>query len=468
MCIDLFCFGRTVDVPFMWEQIWLRVCPRKPQELSVTEVYDVLLKNPSGSDDLTEIWALFPHRCSAEHGISPKIVEPYVKDDQNHASWKYDWPFGGPPEWSESRSDYIARKYIPESRDTFEEEVGQIEGKQLAVEEIIFPDVYAAMEGTVGPSGRGEELERCETILDDERVQKTLVNLRFPDTPLKACETGWLRLIVEPQSVVGMPVQTQFLPGIPADVDEADYALWHEQRLDVTCPLVLRSALFEKLAGWGKEGDALRRFLRMLTHGGTSTRIGDHRIALVLPHRGIDVHDTSCTTKGVYYYGMIDLKRRARFALLWGCGSERNPADDLVHNAMRVIDRLALFGPEKREALAVQLSPSGKYEAFCLLINIMKEAHLLKSTEDDTITLNVDEHDFSGSNLPKVDTFDFRELRRRYASRDVKDEDKRLVLDFRDLHPFRVLYRAVWQRPSEELKALIARVIQTRQIRPPE
>jgi hypothetical protein len=50
----------------------------------------------------------------------------------------------------------------------------------------------------------------------------------------------------------------------------------------------------------------------------------------------------------------------------------------------------------------------------------------------------------------------------------VKDEDKRLVLDFRDLHPFRVLYRAVWQRPSEELKALIARVIQTRQIRPPE
>jgi hypothetical protein len=61
MCIDLFHAGANLEIPFLSEQIWFHIDDKKPSELGVTEVYDILLKNPKGSEPLTELWVISPH-----------------------------------------------------------------------------------------------------------------------------------------------------------------------------------------------------------------------------------------------------------------------------------------------------------------------------------------------------------------------------------------------------------------------
>ena len=453
MCIDIFRFGESLDIPYLLEQVWFDINRRKPRKLDVTEVYDILLRNPKGSDPLTEVWALFPHNCAAKKQIVPVRVTPPSQDqDKPDPNEKYDWPFKGLPRPGNTRESVI-RDCVVECPDTFGDETEPLEGRTIRIEHIDFPNIREALDAEKEKTVGDVNLESYSEILAKPDVRKTLVRFSFPDTPLSECETGWLRLIVKPGKMDTMSVKARMLPGIVDDEKSNDYVLDYTQRLDVFCPLVLRDILFKKLDGKESPAEKLQDFLDRLNYGGTSTRIWDHRIALVVSKKNMDIYDTICTTKGVYYYGMLDLKSRRRHAFLWGCGSRRNPEDDLIHNAMRVIDRLLLFPPEPAERLAAALAPSGKYEAFSLLINLMIETDLLVKVGGDTLKVNT-QREYNYKHMPQDTEFDFRKIRNIYATESVESQDIALVREFRDLHPFRISFRAVWEKHSEKTKKL--------------
>ena len=191
---------------------------------------------------------------------------------------------------------------------------------------------------------------------------------------------GLAATVAKPIQLEKPPVKRRSFPGVIA----ADNIILYEERrhsidrrLEVTCPLILREAVLEKLNAVDAPTQSLRELVDGLDRAGTSTRIEDHRLALVTPRDEIDIYDAVPTTRGVFFYGTLDL-HEDRTALLWSCGSCRNDEDDLIHNAMdRVICKLALLPSISHANLASQLAPSTKFEAFSLLLNVMQTVKLL-------------------------------------------------------------------------------------------
>ena len=479
MCIDLFRFGNRLDILFLLEQIWFKVNPQQPNHLFVTEVYDILLKAPKGSGEMNEVWALFPHNCfngSIYQVRTPRVIPWEESGEESKEYEKYDWLFNGSPEWSNSENKTGIIRDVPlETQDTFGKPAEPFEGKSLWVKEgeIDFPDIFFSEKNNSLSKEEKEEKDKhllnCKHLLAEGKVNKTLLRIPFTNTSLKEGESGWLRLVVEPVELDAMPVITVNLPGIPPEkAEKHDYVLHYEQQLEVLCPVVLRDMLYDKLSSGKDEAETMRFFLKGLFESGTSTRLRDHRIAIVLPKLDVDISNAICT-KGAYYYGMVNLES-TNIAHIWVCGSNRNLEDDLIHNAMRIINRVALFpGPDSRERIvASQLAPSTKYEAFSLLVGLMALSNIgpLKkgAVSDDEkemgpiLELNVN-NDYSEDNLPDEDDFNFNALRAKYVKADVSKHDKKLIKEFRDLHPFRILFRIVWALPSDQLKKLIAAVI---------
>jgi hypothetical protein len=477
MCIDLLCRGKCLDVLYLFEQIWLDVNMAEPHKLLLTEVYDVLLRIPKGAGRVNEVWALFPHNCSVK---APRVL-PWNErgdettddgnaDDKKADDKKYDWVFNGTPNWVDPvTKTHIVRDVPYESQETFGKPYAKVEGLSLLVKEpdIDFPDISR---GKPNDPRKPQGFEKHKEIMAG--IKKTLLRIPFPETPLKEGETGWLRLVVTPTDLDAMPSVPVGPPVAPLGGEaNDDYALCFEQRHDIWCPLVLRAKVHDRLPQGDYEAEEIRLFLQSLFSGDTATctRICDHRILLCLPTRGLDVHDAICT-KGAHYYGMLDLRPDYdRRAYVWSSGSIRNLEDDLIHNAMRIVNRVTLFPEDSRERVVTsQLSPSGKYEAFALLVGLMKNGGKLilekegndARNEDQGPLLRVNNQQKYGTNsLPQEDEFDFSPLRKIYLTRNVRDNDKKLVTEFRDLHPFRISFRVTWANPSERLRQLVAALL---------
>ena len=133
---------------------------------------------------------------------------------------------------------------------------------------------------------------------------------------------------------------------------------------------------------------------------------------------------------------------------------------------MRVICKLALLPSISHANLANQLAPSTKFEAFSLLLNLMQTVGLVtmrtvRRREGDREVEEV-HWEITGpydKPVPHLDSFDFNELRKIYVKRDVELHDQNLAKEFRDLHGFRVLFRAVWFMPTEKCRRFISEAI---------
>ena len=143
-------------------------------------------------------------------------------------------------------------------------------------------------------------------------------------------------------------------------------------------------------------------------------------------------------------------------ALLWVSGSYRNLEDDLVHNAMRVIRRLALNPGTPMQKLARELAPSGKYEGFVQLLDLMKETNLIRKPDNarENILMLTAGSPYDQCSLPTEDNFDLNLLRSKYVQGAVNEEDKGLLGTFRDLHPFRMCFRVVWTKPRKSISSV--------------
>lgn len=356
-----------------------------------------------------------------------------------------------------------------ETQDIFATETEEVKGVGLALEQesIDVPDIFR----TLGQDKSDTDVKDLRCHLASSKVLKTLVRICFSSSGLQECETGWLRLIVRQPDIDAPPAQPNTIPGISEILTgpnkQADYVLSYQQRLAVMCPWVLRRQLYRKKTGNDRITRAVRQLMEQLTSNGTSTRIADHRIALIVPTQRMEIHDAIPTTKGVLFYGTLDILQNTHTALLWGCGSNRNLDSDLIHNAMRVIHRLASFPRTRADKLKSELAPSGEHEAFSLLVNVMQDKDVnLLANEEPTLEgplLFRNDRRYDPENLPQEDDFDFNKLRERYAKAEVREQDKKLVKHFVDLHPFRLGFRVVWLSLGPKSKTLVSLIVQAMQ-----
>jgi hypothetical protein len=173
-------------------------------------------------------------------------------------------------------------------------------------------------------------------------------------------------------------------------------------------------------------------------HKGTSTRIVDHRLALVATE-DIEVCDPACVGSMEFLDRIPPLEEEGYTAILWHGGSNCNRQSDLVYNAKRAIDMVHYNGPKTKSELALALSPSGKHEAFCLLIdNMVKIGLFIPTPQSGLLELPSD----LGRNDPCSD-LRMTELRRLYSAPSSEVQLK-LLEEFTDLHPFRIDFRLKW------------------------
>ena len=150
-------------------------------------------------------------------------------------------------------------------------------------------------------------------------------------------------------------------------------------------------------------------------------------------------------TDGIKFIGRIpSLEEQGHTAFLWGGGSDRNREYDLLHNAKRVVDMIRFNGAKKLEELALALSPSGKHEAFSVLLNKMVLAGLLVPKEKDgplrlPDNLAADQE----TNDPRMTT-----LRKSYAACS-QERAYSLLAEFTDLHPFKIDCQLKWLAPEQ-------------------
>lgn len=435
MCIDVFAPGRCVDIGLLLEQIWIDPLEDTDKRAQLTEVYDLHIRNPKGQGVLDALYMLFPHDCTVLQGGNRRIaitVEP-----MKHDEWprRHDWIYTKEPEWVDDESGESCTIRTHYSADAVPKHGRRQdpEGKML--------------DGTFGFPEQLDDHGQTDLLASMER---TCVVLRFNDA-LKEGDSGWLRLIVRPQHIQFPDPRARIFKGA---------AVLYDQRLAITCPLLVRDELEVRLlvpvrspesapVGTPDERAALHEsvFANGLHVKGTSTRIQDHRVA-VIASGDIDLLEGNVMPH-VISYGEVPLSHLQghHLGLWWAGGCNQNKDHDLVHNARRVLNRLGYVNKALMlKDIVRDLAPSGKHEAFSALVANMLQVKLLKwydSGQDNAAT--PDELKLIClCDKPLSDRTEKRllELRRLYANPD--GDDAHLMREFSDLHPFRISFRAWW------------------------
>lgn len=436
MCVDIFAPGLCIDVEYLLEQIWFDPPSDSDDKVGITEVYDCRIANPACNPPLKELLLLFPHDCTISHGIerADREIQAHVLSLGPAApQQRYDWPYSGETAWvGDPRHRVFQRTYAVDPDDP---------------RELLKPFPGKLLLGVLDfPQG----LDGCH-LNALAGVRKTLATVIL-DAPLGGGEVGWLRLEVRPQSLDHRGARRRYFPGI-------DEPLFYDRRLSVTCPLIVRDSLQIRLLSKQKAAkphkvpiyQALNDFLLLEGFGksGTSTRIEDHRIALVACG-GVDIVEGS-STSAIDFYGEIPFQEEERIGLWWGGGSSRNRQNDLVHNVNRVIHRLEYIGrPENRKEIERDLAPSGKHEAFATLLGNMIDIGLVSEGHDGRVSLP---RGFEGNLQERM-----VKLRSRYVRPlDPGEIPNTLMFEFTDLHAFMLSFRLWWFGRQASLSANRAR-----------
>lgn len=465
MCIDIFAPGRCIDIDFLHEQIWFDIDLSASTRLIVTEVYDILIRNPKHNSSLTQVHALFPHDCTALRNVWKADPQTYdeVKDawkklsasdaksgslikvqpitvnhDMPEVYSKYNWPFVSAPEPCADKQHILWRplEELTFPRSWHDRNSQYYEGLPLRVK-VDFPDELQSRIAFL-------------KLLSKEKVGKTLVRIDF-SPGIEPGDKGWLRLIVNPSSLPysRLGLESKMVPCMP-------YPIAYGRKLEATCPLVVRAGLELFLQDFYKKdgGDLilenyqdLLKFLREEGYQktGTSTRISDHRVALVASNKDIDIIETHAT-HGMDFYGVVPLEDDSpRTAFLWGGGSNRNTDDDLVHNIWAILNKLTTSEGRSADAfdLVRDLAPSGKNLAFRFLIGQMINVGLLSEHEDLVkIVKDVFDEDMESR---------ICQLRTLYSTSDLNQDEQNLLNEFTDIHPFKIYFRVSWKNVSKDI-----------------
>jgi hypothetical protein len=435
MCMHVFAPAQCIDIDLLLEQVWFS--EGEDGSLSIQEAYDLRVTNPAGNSSIDHIFVLFSHNCTELAGNLriPKIVFVDMRPPRQKAYEYLEWFYSSEAQWEDSTTRLtIQRSYV---------------GTELEL----------WLEGNSGKSGKPLR-GKCTCPLQGSegnlmaRLNHTLVRVDFTDVHLSAGETGWFRLVVTPR------ITTQW-PARPIEFRLGPAMNLTRRRLIVHCPASLRKALETKLVLEQRnapENDEVTRtcgrqvedvlFDKHMDVAGTTTRIADHRIALVAKGHRLDICEAS-SSRGIAYVGELSLSPTDALpedlihGLWWAGGSDRNQDKDLVHNIRRVIDRLVFKrGDDIKVDVIRDLAPSGKHEAQAFLVENMILKGLLNQGEG-RISLPVGLFDRNTSRLNEAEVVGrVVNLRKLYTSTaSMTDRNGALYREFRDVHPFRINFR---------------------------
>lgn len=439
MCVDLFSPGYCLDISFLLEQVWVQ--PSKTLgNLEIKQVIDARIINRKGNKPLESLWMLLPHNYTSKEGNSRNICVETVPltqkalEDEPELNWAFDEKNTS---WEEDQG-YISRPFTiepPNIRLEGDPYLSSNYSGKIIVPKITFPEMLN---------------DEHKDLLADNRVCKTLLCLKLDDQQqLKPGDAGWLRIICNPQSSDSCAPRQGIIP-------ITQVPLWFEQRLTMSCPIMVRDRLKYSLESFLPTKEESHNLLTLcheleqlifkcIFSDGTSTRITDHRIALIA--QGIHDFDVY-PSQGAFFGGMINKLEKAGYTTLkWSAGANRNRNMDIVDNARRIIDMLRYNGAKSKSNLARDLSPSGMHEIFSTFIDKMKEAQLIKLTDPNNAEgpLSTDfakQDNFADD--PRMNT-----LRLKYhcSSQDKSIEN---LLDFTDLHPFDINAKLKWLNITDE------------------
>jgi hypothetical protein len=426
MCIDVFAPGQCIDIDFMLEQIWFTLDGNGG--VTIEEVYDLLLRNPGGSGPLENLLLLFPHDSTKavrgddrELDLQTLSLHPARPDSMA----RYEWLYKDAPSWVDGPGSEVVVRVSADPDDPHEM-WRPLRGKELDLTPS-FP----------------EKMKPLHKQLLSE-TSKTLLQLSIQPA-LAADQQAWIRVIVKPKKLDVAGKRCRRLPDTSVEI-------LNDWRLAVVCPLNVRdrlnAGLFAKArkATSPEAATAYRKLHEMIVADGffakgTSTRICDHRIALIACE-GIDLLEGS-VSHTVKSHGTIPLGDPERIGLWWGAGSKRNERDDLVHNAQAIVDRLKETNePISRRSLQRDLAPSGKYKAFSMLVDKAIEAGLLTEGEGYISLPLPRTRERLSEGMAKL-----RGLYLHPARDPATGEINPLMGCFRDLHPFAINFRLSWFPP---------------------
>jgi len=423
--MDVLSPGCCIDIKHYLEQIWISISKDAKHGVDITEVYDLCIYNCIGSPPLKDLWLLFPHDYTIKEGdkhtatIKVLPMTPAVcKQDP-----KYEWAYDTPPK--RSKGSFITRSFYDEPPSLGGKKHVTHKGKILVSE-----DKDVGFPADLGP----EHLE----ILARTTVKKTVLCATLEE-PLHEGEQGWIRVIAKPQRLDAVEPKRKLFPKT-TDLFVCEY------RMVIQCPIIVRQMLDLRL-----DSSSLKDLYNQCEHirnvvfsngvycKDTSTRITNHRLALIATE-DFDICDSNCAGSMECLGRIPPLEEQGHTAILWHGGSNSNRQFDLLHNARRIIDMVHHTGPKTKNHLALALSPSGKHEAFCVLIDKMVEVKLLKITaaQDEPLALpdNFDrDNPFSDYRMTKL---------RRVYSADSTEKQVGLLQEFTDLHPFRIDFTLKW------------------------
>jgi hypothetical protein len=424
MCMDVFSPGCCIDINYYLEQIWIEKNTNARYQVGITEVYDLCVCNCMGSPPLTKLWLLFPNDYTQVDGNNRKAtikISPMTPAACNESS-NYEWFYDEPPKRSNG-GNFVTRKFYAEPPSLGGRKYVYLKGKILADQndDIKFPD-------DLGEEHLG--------ILSSPAINKTIVCVEL-DTPLQGAEKGWIRIIANPQKLEATEPKRKRFPKV------SDLWTW-EYRLVIRCPIIVRQMLDlcldnPKLGQDPTKCEHIRHVI--LANGayskGTSTRITDHRIVLIATD-DFDVSDTNSAGSMKYLGRVPTLEESGHTAILWHGGSDVNRQSDLLHNVRRSIDMIYHTGPRTKMELTLALSPSGKHEAFSVLIDKMILVGILELNNEKKLSLP------KGLDMKApMDDQRLSFLRQVYSARS-SEEQIGLLLEFTDLHPFQVDFRLKW------------------------
>jgi hypothetical protein len=459
--MDIFSPGNCLDIPYLHEQIWFDIDSSSPDRLYVKEIYDVLLRNPSGNPELSQVNIIFPHDCTRLANLWPQnpqnIAELYAANGERITDGndgllsvksvrlndkipdefiKFNWPFVQkiPQIIKNDKTEYSLWKP--------QEELELLLGPNK--DNDYFTGIPLHVTPQLDPILTTNKNFKYLKILSHEEVSKTFLILKF-DQSLASEEQGWFRLIVTHKP-------SPFSRRLPKNVPCMEFPVAYEQHFRTTCPILVRRNLHSQLILFHKQHtseDAVELAKLISEKGfdvpGTTTRIFDHRIALVAGNINIDISELRAT-RAMDFYGVFQVNgTMQRPVFLFGGGADRNSDKDLVHNAKKIINEVESAEEQSidLERLISKMAPPQKTDSYKFLIGQMADVGLLQMNEE-LVQLNKDVLDPDRERR-------LCDLRKKYSQTDSIEKESRLKSEFKDSHEFAIHYKIKWSNTSSDI-----------------
>lgn len=443
MCIHLFARDQNITLELLHEQIWLQA---HYAMLEVREVYDVIVRNNDVAP-IDRLFAFCPYFISdisgdlATRQARRLIINPDAPDE------KYNWYFVRRPKW------------IDQGNRTVSLFVGSDRTASLPTQ---YDGVLLGLDISI-PKELDGNSEARDVLAD---VDRTLLELRF-DRELKPGELGIFRLQLRP-SVIGAGSKD-----IDRIVKHRDPTNTHDHRF-VTNLQVASSdiiigdtvSLFDEKCGHGNDSPeatkyenvriALRRYVRHAREGFGSVRIERHILSIIPDSKDLAVTQDGIA-QGTFTLGSTEAqwnangKRVGRRAHVYYLGSEVNNAQDVVHNANRIID---FFGNQHRSLTRRELvdhfAVGDRHEVMSTLIDTMKETGILKEESGHPELWCWGFDAAQGEKYQQAPNYisGMRQLRRAYDNPQERDDGKgrpALFMALKNLHPFGIGFHVAWE-----------------------